>query len=65
MTATATAPSLRRQVKSALTEILREEPELLRAALEDIALGRAIKAGMKTRTVSRAQVFATLRRMKP
>lgn len=65
MTATATAPaSLGRQVKCALTETLHEEPGLLRAALEDIALGRAIAEGMKTKTVSRDQVFATLRRKK-
>jgi hypothetical protein len=51
-------------VKCALTETLHEEPGLLRAALEDIALGRAIAEGMKTKTVSRDQVFATLRRKK-
>ena len=54
--------SLKRQVKSALAEILREEPSLLREAMEDIALGRAMREGMSTKAVSRDRIFASLRR---
>ena len=57
--------ALKRQVKSALLEILSERPELLREALEDIAMGRAIQEGLKTRPVSRAEIFASLRRKTP
>ena len=56
-----TSAPLKDQVKSALVEILREQPELLRETLEDVALGRAIAEGMKTKDVSRDRVFATLR----
>jgi len=59
-----TSTPLKDQVKSALVEILREQPELLGETLEDIALDRAIKEGMKTKDVSRDLVFATLRRRK-
>ena len=59
-----TSTPLKDQVKSALVEILREQPELLGETLEDIALDRAIKEGMKSKDVSRDLVFATLRRRK-
>ena len=65
MTATMdTQTSLKRQVRSALVEILREEPELLREALEDVALGRAIDEGMRTKTVTRDRIYASLHRKK-
>ncbi|MBI2949319.1 MAG: hypothetical protein HYY23_16885 [Verrucomicrobia bacterium] len=59
-----TSTPLKEQVKSALVEILCEQPELLRETLEDVALGRAIEEGMKTKDVSRDSVLATLRRRK-
>ena len=59
-----TSTPLKDQVKSALVEILREQPELLGETLEDIALDLAIKEGMRTKDVSRDLVFATLRRRK-
>lgn len=66
MIATPERPAvLKRQVKSALLEILSERPDLLREALEHIGLGRAIQEGLKTRTVSRVEVFALLRRKRP
>ena len=54
--------ALKRQVKSALLEILSEHPDLLREALEDIGPGRAIQAGLKSGAVTRAEVFARLQR---
>ena len=66
MIATTEPPSgLKRQVKSALLEILSEQPELLREALEDIGLGRAIQEGLKTPPVTRDEVFAQLRAKRP
>ena len=59
-----TSNAFKEQVKSALVEILREQPELLRETLEDVAFGRAIEEGMKTKDVSRDVVLATLRRRK-
>jgi hypothetical protein len=57
--------SLKRQVKLALHEILQGNPALLREALEDIGLSRAIQEGRKTPPASRAQVFARLRGKRP
>ena len=59
-----TSIAFKEQVKSALVEILREQPELLRETLEDAALGRAIGEGMKPKDVRRDVVLATLRRRK-
>jgi hypothetical protein len=56
---------LKRQVKLALHEILQENPALLRDALEDIGLSRAIQEGRKTPPASRAEVFARLRGKRP
>ena len=65
MIATADKPvSLKGQVKSALVQILREEPELLRDALEDLALGKAIEQGMKSKPVTRGRMLANLHRKK-
>jgi hypothetical protein len=62
MTSALTKPkNLKRQVKSAVLEILDEQPALLREALEDLGLGRAIQRGLRTPVVSREQVFARLR----
>ncbi|MSU63719.1 MAG: hypothetical protein EXS31_15185 [Pedosphaera sp.] len=64
--ATAEPPAaLKRQVKSALLEILSERPDLLREALEDIGLGRAIQEGLKSGTATRSEVFARLQRKRP
>ena len=57
--------SFKRQVKSVLLEILQERPDLLREALEDIGLSRAIQEGRKTPPASRAEVFARLRGKRP
>jgi hypothetical protein len=56
---------LKRQVKSALLEILQERPALLREALEDIGLSRAILEGRRTPPASRTEVFARLRGRRP
>ena len=63
MVATPERPAaLKRQVKSALLEILGERPDLLREALLDVGIGRAIKEGLKSGIVTPAQVFARLQR---
>lgn len=66
MIATAEPPSgLKRQVRSALLEILNEQPELLREALENVGLGRAIQEGLKTRAATRDEVIRKLRGRRP
>lgn len=57
--------SLKRQVKAALLEVLTEHPALLREALEDVGLGRAVQEGLATPPVRRAAVFSRLRRKSP
>jgi len=51
-------------VKEALAEVLEERQDLLHeavaAALEDIALSRAIKEGEKTGRITRDEVFKSL-----
>jgi len=55
---------LKNIVKAALTEVLEERQDLLHeavaAALEDIALSRAIKEGEKTGLITRDEVFKSL-----
>jgi hypothetical protein len=63
--ATEQSRDLKKRVKSALLEILDERPELLREALEDIGLGRAIQEGLKTPSVSREDVFSRLKGKRP
>lgn len=68
MTAIATAKAssrLKTQVRAVLSEILHEEPGLLREALEDIGMARAIREGMKSGPASREEVFAKLRGRRP
>jgi len=52
-------------VKNALVEVLEERKDLLRDALEEameeIALGRAIREGMKSRTIPRRGVVSILK----
>ena len=52
-------------VKNALVEVLEERKDLLRNALEEameeIALGRAIREGMKSRNVTRRDVTSILK----
>lgn len=57
--------SLKSQVRNALTEIMHEEPELLREAIEDIGMARVIEEGMKSGPASRAEIFAKLRGKRP
>ena len=57
--------TLKARVRNALTEILHEEPELLREALEDIGMARAIQEGIKSGPASRDEVFAKLRAKRP
>jgi len=55
---------LKNIVKAALAEVLEERQDLLHeavaAALEDIALSRAIKEGEKTGFITRDEVFKSL-----
>jgi len=57
---------LKTLLKDALTEVLEERQDILRAAvqesLEDAAMLRAIQSGEKSRTVSRAKIFQRLAR---
>ena len=62
----ATAPldktTLKRLLKESLVETLQEQRELFHEVfaevLEDFALAEAIREGQKTKTASRAEVFA-------
>jgi len=60
-----TQASLKRALRAALTETLREQRELFQEvvaeALEDFALSKAIQAGKKTKRATREEVFQTLR----
>ena len=63
MTVAAKNPAaLKTKVKSALLEILHEEPQFLRELVEDIAFTHAIEQGAKGGRASREEVFALLRR---
>jgi hypothetical protein len=66
MVLTAEEARLKRLLKSAVVEALEERPDLVGEAVadavEDIALARAIREGIETETVERAEVFKTLRR---
>jgi putative heme iron utilization protein len=57
---------LKRSIKAALTELLKERPDLVREALaealEDIGLVRAIEEGLKSEPATRQEVFAALKR---
>lgn len=59
--AAATPRLLKAKIRSALVDILRDEPEILSAALEDAGLARAVSEGLKTKATSRQRVFAALR----
>ena len=62
MSSAASTPRLlKAKVRSALVDLLRDEPEILSAALEDAGLARAVNAGLKTRAASRQRMFAALR----
>ncbi len=64
-TKSASRAALKKTLKEALTETLYEQRELLQEvfsqALEDAALAEAIRAGRKSKPVSRLDVFKTLR----
>jgi hypothetical protein len=57
---------LKDAVKQALIEVLQERPdlfsEIVAEALEDVALGRAIRAGEASGDASREEVMKTLER---
>ena len=57
---------LKMLLKDAVTEVLEERQDILRAAvqesLEDAAMFRAIQAGEKSRPVSRNKIFQRLAR---
>jgi hypothetical protein len=59
-----TEEQLKDIIKTAVAEALEERQDLfqeaIEAALEDIALARAIKEGEKTKTVGRKEVFEVL-----
>jgi hypothetical protein len=57
----ATPRLLKAKIRSVLVDLLRDEPEILSAALEDAGLARAVSEGLKTRPTSRQRVFAALR----
>jgi putative heme iron utilization protein len=62
----AKSDELKRSIKAALTELLKERPDLVREALaealEDIGLVRAIEEGLKSEPATRQEVFAALKR---
>ncbi len=60
MPTTVEPDELKALIKDALVEIIREQPALLRDALEDFALSRAIEEGQSSGTASRDDVFAAL-----
>ena len=57
---------LKELLKAAVVEVLEERRDLVRDALadavEDIGLVRAIEAGSRSKTISRAEVFKILRK---
>jgi DNA-binding TFAR19-related protein (PDSD5 family) len=57
---------LKKLLKAAVVEVLEERRDLVRDALadavEDIGMVKAIKAGSRSRTISRAEVFKILRK---
>ena len=66
MKTAAKSDELKRSIKAALTELLKERPDLVREALaealEDIGLVRAIEEGLKSEPATRQEVFAALKR---
>ena len=60
-----TAAALKKAVKQAVIEVVREERQLfaeaLLGAMEDAALASAIREGQKSKPVRRAGVFRALR----
>lgn len=60
-----TAATLKRTLKEVFAETLEEQRDLLRdavvEAIEDMAMTKAIKAGRRTRPVSRSQVTRALK----
>ena len=62
MSVAAKSPAaLKTKVKSALVEILHEEPQLFRELVEDIAFASAIEQGAKSGRVSREEILGILR----
>jgi len=57
---------LKKLLKAAVVEVLEEQPDLVREALaeavEDLGMVRAIKEGLSSEPVSRAEVFKILRK---
>lgn len=66
MPLTAQETKLKTLLKAAIVEVLEERRDLVQDALadavEDIALARAIKAGSRSKAVSRAEIFKILRK---
>ena len=64
MADTMTPNALKKAMKEAIVETLNENRDLFREvmaeALEDFALGEAIKEGERTEPVSRERIFETL-----
>ena len=63
---TAAETKLKKLVKAAFVEVLEERRDLVRDAfadaVEDIGLVRAIEAGSRSKTISRAELFKILRK---
>ena len=53
-------PELKKLIKTALEELIKEKPEMFIEILEDYALGKAIGEGLKTYNVSEEKVFKVL-----
>jgi hypothetical protein len=66
MPLTAEETKLKELLKAAVVEVLEEQRDLVRDALadaiEDIGMVRAIKAGLRSKTISRGEVFKILRK---
>lgn len=66
MPLTAQETKLKTLLKAAIVEVLEERRDLVQDALadavEDIALARAIKAGSRSKAVSREEIFKILRK---
>jgi hypothetical protein len=66
MSLTVEESRLKKILKSAVVEALEERPDLVSeavaAAVEDIAMTRAIREGAETETVERSEVFRILRK---
>ena len=66
MPLTAEETKLKKLLKAAVVEVLEERRDLvldaLADAVEDIGLARAIEAGSRSESISRAEVFKILRK---